>query len=198
MSHPLGPLIEQFKQLPSIGQKSAERLAFYILSQPQQKVAQFSNCIIESRKNIKYCQRCFNLSTTDFCNICTSANRQTEQLCVVADTKSIYALERINRFKGLYHVLGGLLSPIEGLHPDSLRIKELIERCKNETFKEIILAINPSVEGEASILYLKSVLASFSIPITTLAYGLPVGADLDYIDELTLEKAYIGRKTNTE
>lgn len=193
MGQPLVELIESFKLLPGIGQKSAERLAFYVLSMPAEKVHNLASVLKSTRDNVRYCRRCFNLTFQALCDICQHSSRNQKQLCVVADAKSIYALERMQRFRGVYHVLGGLLSPLDGLHPDSLRIKELLQRLKSDEIEELILAINPSIEGEATVLYLKSVLKSFDVKVSTLAYGLPVGSDLDYIDELTLEKAYLGR-----
>ncbi|MEK9657417.1 MAG: recombination mediator RecR [bacterium] len=193
MEHPLSRLIDQFKLLPGIGQKSAERLAFYMLSLSKQKVDVFSDTVKQTRAHVRYCECCYSIAFEARCRLCLDPTRNQRQLCIVADAKSVFSLERMQRFKGVYHVLGGLLSPLDGIHPEVLRLKELLARLRSSSFDEIVLAINPSIEGEATIMYIKSLLAPLSLNVSTLAYGLPVGADLDYIDELTLEKAYIGR-----
>jgi len=191
--HPLAELISQLSMMPGVGPKSAQRLSFFFLSLPQETVNQFAQTLVHTRQSVKYCKRCFNLALSDFCTICEDLTRQPTQLCVVAEPKDIMALERSHDFKGIYHVLGGVLSPIDGIHAEALRISELITRLKSEPIQEIILAINPTLEGEATLLYLSHVLSFFDGPITKLAYGLPVGADMDYADDMTLKRAFMGR-----
>jgi recombination protein RecR len=193
--NPLTGVIEQLTKLPSIGQKSAQRLAFFFLSLSKAEVNQFAKTLVETRENIKYCTTCFNISFTPKCMVCCDFERNQSILCVVAQPKEIFAIERTHEFKGLYHVLGGLISPIDGMQPDMLRISELILRIKSGQFKEVILALNPTVEGETTALYLASCLKGYPISITKLAYGLPVGADIDYADDMTLQKALSGRRT---
>jgi recombination protein RecR len=192
--NPLSALIEQLTKLPSIGQKSAQRLAFFFLSLSKAEVQQFAKTLSDTRENIKYCQTCFNISFAHQCMLCKSPLRNPKLLCVVAEPKDIFAIERTQEFKGLYHVLGGLISPIDGVKPDMLRISELISRVRNDQFSEVILALNPTVEGETTSLYLSSCLKEYPISITKLAYGLPVGADIDYADDMTLQKALSGRR----
>ena len=191
--NPLSGLIEQLSKLPSIGQKSAQRLAFFLLSLPTQEVEKMASVMVTTKKTTRYCNTCFNISTQDTCHICQNNNRDKHTLCVVAEPRDIFALERTHDYRGLYHVLGGLVSPLDGVHPESLRVPELINRIKHNTFNEIILAINPTIEGDATLLYLQDVLTPYSVKITKLAYGLPAGSDIDYADELTLQKALMGR-----
>jgi recombination protein RecR len=191
--NPLEPLIETLSKLPSIGPKSAQRLAFFLLSLPEEEVCTMATTMITTRQSIKYCTTCFNISVSEICYICLDLKRVMTQLCVVAEPKDVFAIERTHEFKGVYHVLGGLISPLDGTYPESLRIQELIERLKKDTYSEIILAINPTIEGESTILYLQSILQPYHVKISTLAYGLPVGSDMDYADELTLQKALVGR-----
>jgi len=193
--NPLANIINQLTKLPSVGPKSAQRLAFFFMSLSKGEVDQFASVLTHTRHAIKYCTTCFNISFKDQCHICLNPNRSASTLCVVASPKDILAIERTAEFKGLYHVLGGLISPIDGLQPDMLRIAELINRIKVGAFTEVILALNPTVEGDTTALYLASCLAQFSISITKLAYGLPVGSDMDYADDITLQKALSGRRT---
>jgi len=192
-NHPLQPLIDQLKRLPGVGGKSAQRLAFHFISLPMSEIKKISEILLYTKENIKYCSVCFNISFLDTCTICNDPIRETKRLCVVADPKDILAIERARVFNGRYHVLGGLISPIDGLHPEMLRLSELVERVKKDQFEEIILAINPSVEGDATVLYITSLLKSFSVQLTRLAFGLPMGAELDYTDEITIQKALLGR-----
>ena len=192
--NPLSDVIAQLKKMPGVGEKSAQRLAFFFLSLPPNEVHEFAKTLVETRQAIKYCDKCFNISLNTTCHICSDPRRETQKCCVVAEPKDIFALERSSAFRGGYHVLGGLLSPIDGIHPELLRIKELVERLKTEPITELILAINPSIEGDATMLYLQSVLETFPITITKLAYGLPMGSDIDYADEMTLQKALAGRQ----
>ncbi len=190
--------MQQFTKLPGVGMKSAQRLAFFMLSLPQTEVDKFAEVMTYTRKNIRYCESCYNISFQNRCDICSDPSRDGSQLCIVAEPKDIMAFERTRTFKGVYHVLGGLISPIDGIHPDILRIEELKDRCQETAFKEVILAINPTIEGDATSLYLTEILSRFKCPITKLAYGLPAGSDIDYADEMTLQKALMGRRLVTE
>jgi len=192
--NPLSPLIEQLSQFPGVGEKSAQRMAFFLLSLPKERVRKMGETIVETRDKIRYCEHCFNISLTPRCFVCDNPMRNTSQLCIVASPKDIFALEKSGEYKGLYHVLGGLLSPIDGIHPEALRIEELMHRCESERFQEVIFAINASIEGEATMLYLNDLLSRYSCSITKLAYGLPVGGEIDYADEITLQRAMAGRR----
>ncbi len=191
--NPLTGLVNQFKKFPGVGQKSAERLAFYILSISQHEVNQLTTEITLTKKNIRYCRICYNISFEPTCFICSNSTRDKQKLCIVADPKDIFSLEKSNAYNGLYHVLGGLISPLDNIDPESLRINELLSRIKEHSFNEIILAINPSVEGDTTSMYLISLLKSFKIKYTKLAHGLPMGANIDYTDEITLKQAITGR-----
>lgn len=192
-NNPLDPLIETLSKLPSIGPKSAQRLAFFMVSLPTEEVVNMAKTMTLVRQSIKYCHTCFNIAVSDKCHICNNPKRDSTQLCIVAEPKDIFAIERTHEFKGVYHVLGGLVSPLDGSYPDALRIPELIDRIKKDHYSEIILAINPTIEGESTILYLQTILKPYQVKISTLAYGLPAGADMDYADELTLQKSFTGR-----
>ncbi|MCK5345946.1 MAG: recombination protein RecR [Candidatus Heimdallarchaeota archaeon] len=191
---PLARLIEEFQKLPGIGPKSAQRMAFHLLKMPENDVQKFSAAILEAKEKIKYCRHCFNMSSENPCEICTDDSRDKSIVCVVAETKDLLALERTREYKGSYHVLQGMISPLDGITPEDLRIKELIKRFQTEDIKEIILALNPSVEGEATSMYLARIIKPLSIKVSRIAFGLPVGADLEYVDEVTLAKALEGRK----
>ncbi len=193
MKHPLQPLIDHFSKLPGVGPKSAQRLAFHVLSMPVSDVQSFATVLRHTRENTRYCERCFHITTEQYCDVCTSVKRDNGICCVVAHPRDVMAIERTSSYQGVYHVLGGLLSPLDGMHPQSLRIPELIARVRQAAFREIVLAISPTIEGEATALYLGDVLASYGIRLSKLAYGLPVGADMDYTDELTLQRALMGR-----
>lgn len=193
-NNPLEPLVNTLSKLPGIGPKSAQRLAFFLLSLPIENVAMMADTMVSTCRAIKYCHTCFNISLSSVCHICADPKRDTRRLCIVAEPKDIFAIERTHEFKGIYHVLGGLISPLDDIHPDSLRISELISRVKQNPYDELILAINPTIEGESTILYLQSLFKSLQHKISTLAYGLPAGADMDYADELTLQKALMGRR----
>lgn len=194
MQHPLSHLAAYFKQLPGIGEKTAFRLAFHILTLPEHNVAGFATELNRAKKEIRSCETCYNISSEKHCEICEDSSRvQSATLCVVSEPKDVWTLEKTNVFKGLYHVLGGLISPLDGVHPEMLRIKELIERIKVGNFTELILAINPTVEGDVTMLYLNDVLAKFDLKVTKLAYGLPVGSEMEYADQMTLQKSLQGR-----
>lgn len=190
---PLAKLIDQFQKLPGIGPKSAQRMAFHLLKMPMSEVERFAHTMIESKQTIKYCEICYNLSSQSPCEICSSSKRDRNMICVISETKDLIAIEKTGEFKGLYHVLQGLISPLEGIGPDDLKVKELLIRATNEDVKEIILALNPSVEGEATSLYLNKILKPFGIKVTRIAFGLPMGGDLEYVDGLTILKAIEGR-----
>lgn len=190
---PLVKLIDQFQKLPGIGPKSAQRMAFHLLKMPLSEVEKFANIMINSKKTIKYCEVCFNLSSENPCEICTSSKRDKSIICVVSEAKDLMAIEKTSEYKGMYHVLQGLISPLDGIGPDDLRLKELLTRTTDETVKEIIIAIAPSVEGEATSLYLNKILKHFGVKVTRIAFGLPMGSDLEYVDELTILKALEGR-----
>ena len=185
---------KEFQKFPSVGPKSAQRMAFYLLRMPMAEVQKFAQSIIEAKQNTHTCEVCFNLSSTSPCDICTSSRRDRTTICVVAETKDLIAIEKTNEYKGLYHVLQGLISPMDGIGVDDIRIKELLTRLTNEEVKEIILALSPSVEGEATSLYLSKLVKPFGIKISRIAFGLPVGADLEYADEITIAKALEGRR----
>ena len=187
-------LIEQFQKFPTIGQKSAQRMAFHILKMPLTEVEKFANAIVEAKKNTCTCEICFNISTTSPCEICQATNRDNSVICVVAETKDLIAIEKTNEYNGLYHVLQGVISPMEGIGADDIRIKELLNRLVDDRVKEVILALNPNVEGEATCLYLTKLIKPFGIKISRIAFGLPVGADLEFADEITLAKAIEGRR----
>lgn len=191
---PLARLIEEFQKFPGVGPKSAQRMAFYLLKLPMEEVRQFSNAIIDAKEKIKYCRTCFNLSSQNPCEICSNQNRDNSIICVISEAKDLIALERTKEFRGKYHVLQGTISPLDGIGPEDLRIKELLERTGNEKVEEVILALNPSVEGEATSLYLSKLLKPIGIKVSRIAFGLPVGADLEYADEITLAKALEGRR----
>ncbi len=191
---PLARLVEEFQKLPGIGPKSAQRMAFQILKMPAHEVRKFSDAILEAKEKIKYCRHCFNMSSENPCEICTDDRRNHSIICVVAETRDLIALEKTREYKGSYHVLQGLISPLDGITPEDLRIKELIERLQNEKTEEIILAINPSVEGEATSMYLTKLIKPSGVKISRIAFGLPVGSELEYVDEITLARALEGRR----
>ncbi len=190
----IASLIEHFQKFPSVGPKSAQRMAFYLLRMPKSEVEKFAKSMIEAKENTKTCEICFNLSSTSPCEICQSPTRDKSTICVVAETKDLIAVEKTNEYKGLYHVLQGLISPMDGIGADDIRIKELLNRLTDEKVKEVILALSPSVEGEATSLYLSKLIKPFGIKISRIAFGLPVGADLEYADEITIAKAIEGRR----
>jgi len=186
---PLAKLIEYFQKLPSIGPKTAQRLALHILKMDLADVENFANSMLDAKTTIKYCSTCYNISSSDPCEICSSISRNKDVICVVAEAKDLIAIEKTNEFNGLYHVLNGLISPIDGVGPEDIKIKELLNRVHQNDIKEIILALNPSVEGEATALYLSKLLKPFGIKVSRIAYGIPLGSELEYTDELTLIRA---------
>ncbi len=187
-------LIESFKTLPGIGQKTAERLAFSVLDFEDEQVEYFKKSLDDVNKKIHKCRNCNCLTEDDICSICMNENRSNGVLCVVDDVKTIFTFEGMNVFQGKYHVLDGLISPIDGINPEDIGLPKLIDRIKKECFNEIIFAFRPSIEGETTSLYIKRVLGDLSIKITRLASGIPMGADMEYVDLLTLERALSDRK----
>ena len=187
-------LIESFEKLPSIGNKTATRLAFYMLNCSEEETNEFVSSIINAKKNLKYCSKCFNISDTDPCIICGNPRRDESTICVVEDVKDIIAMERTHEYKGVYHVLHGSISPMNGIGPDDIKVKELLARLQTGIVKEIILATNPRVEGEATAMYLSKLIKPFGIKVTRIAHGVPVGGDIEYADEITLTKALEGRR----
>ena len=186
-------LIESFEKLPSIGNKTAIRLAFYMLDQSKEEIKEFTDSIINAKNNLKFCSKCFNISDTDPCNICSNPKRDESVICVVEDVKDVIAMERTHEFNGLYHVLHGSISPMNGIGPEDIKIKELLARLMDGTVKEIILATNPRVEGEATSIYISKLVKPLGIKVTRIARGIPIGGDLEYTDEVTLAKALEGR-----
>ena len=186
-------LIDKFESLPSIGRKSAQRLAFYILNMPDESAKNFIDAITEARSKIKYCSVCRNLADTEICSVCSQHMRNQKQICVVETPQDVMAFERTKEYSGSYHVLHGLISPIDGVTPDQLKIKELIKRVAENEIEEVIMATNPTVEGEATAMYISRILKPFEVKVTRLAYGIPVGGSLEYADEVTLLRAFEGR-----
>ena len=187
-------LIESFKFLPGIGEKTAERLAFSVLELEEEQTEFFAGSITDVKCKIQKCSICNTLTEDDVCSICNSKLRDTDVLCVVEDTKNVFLFERLGMFNGKYHVLDGLISPLDGINPEDIGLDKLIDRINEEQFKEIIFAFKPSIEGETTSLYIKRILDGLDIKITRLASGVPIGADMEYVDSLTLERALNDRK----
>ena len=192
-TRPLARLIDQFEQLPGIGPRTAQRLALYLLRQPEETTKAFANALISAREQVGQCQTCFHLSAEPECDICKNSARNKSLLCVVADSRDLLALERTREYKGVYHVLGGLISPMDGIGPELLQISTLVNRVDSDETKEVILALTPSVEGDTTSLYLARLLRPFT-KVSRIAYGLPVGSELEYADEVTLTRALEGRQ----
>lgn len=190
---PLVKLIEQFERLPGIGRKSAQRLAFHVLALPVDKARQFADAIIDAHEKIKRCSICQSLTEDEICPICTDTARDRATVCVVENSQDVLAFERTREYRGLYHVLHGLISPMDGIGPDQLSIKELLKRIGADEITEAIMATSPTVEGEATAMYIARLLKPMGIKVTRLAYGMPVGGNLEYADEVTLYRALEGR-----
>jgi len=190
---PLVKLIENFERLPGIGKKSAQRLAFHVLDMPREKALAFAEAIVDAKEKIHRCQVCQNLTDAERCSICENAHRDENTICVVENPRDVLAFERTKEYQGMYHVLHGLISPMEGVGPEQLYIKELLARIQKGGVEEVIMATNPTVEGEATATYLARLLKPMGIKVTRLAYGIPVGSDLEYADEVTLYRALEGR-----
>lgn len=187
-------LIESFKYFSGIGEKTAERLAFSVLNMDKEQIECLSQSLINVQNNIKRCSICNNLTEDDICSICSDPLRNKKILCVVEDPKTIFSIEKIGTFQGYYHVLNGLISTFDGINPEDLKLDKLIERITNEDFKEVIIAVKPCIEGEMTALYIKNVLSGLDVEVTRIASGIPMGADMEYIDALTLERAFDNRK----
>lgn len=187
-------LIESFKYLPGIGEKTAERLAFSVLELESEQVDLFSESLVDVSKKIHKCSKCNTLTEDELCSICSDTSRQSNILCVVEDTKSVFLFEKLGIFRGKYHVLEGLISPLDGVNPEDIGLDKLLDRIQDEKFEEIIFAFKPSIEGETTSLYVKKILDGLNIKITRLASGVPIGADMEYVDSLTLERALNDRK----
>lgn len=191
---PLSKLISELSKLPGIGGKTAQRLAFYILSMDDKDAFAIADAIIDAKKNMKYCSECGNLTDNDPCRICSDNTRDKTTICVVESPKDVSAMERIKEFKGLYHVLHGAISPMDGIGPDDINLKQLIIRLQQNNVTEIIMATNPNIEGEATAMYTARLIKPSGIKVTRIAHGVPVGGDLEYADEITLSKAMEGRR----
>ena len=190
---PLEDLIEQFRRLEGIGRKTAVRLAFCVLGFSEEQAADFASAILNAKTNIRLCSVCQNISADELCPVCSSTVRDTSVICVVEDPRAVMAIEKVKEYRGLYHVLHGAISPMKGIGPDKLKIKELLDRLKDGQVKEVILATNPTVEGEATAMYISRLLRSLDVKVTRIANGVPVGGDLEYADEVTLFRAIQGR-----
>jgi len=191
---PIANLIEELSKLPGIGRKTAQRLAFYILEMEPMEAEKLANSITTAKEKVKYCSVCCNLTDVDPCYICSNKKRDDSVICVVEGPKDVIAMERTREYMGLYHVLHGVISPMENIGPDSIRIKELLKRIQDGDVKEVILATNPTVEGEATAMYISKLLKPMGIKTTRIAHGIPVGGDLEYFDEVTLSKAMENRR----
>ncbi len=190
---PFARLVEQFERLPGIGSKTAQRLAYHVLRMPEAEAKAFANAITDAHEKIHYCKQCCNLADGDLCPICKNERRDRSTVCVVEDPKDVIALERTQEYKGVYHVLHGAISPLNGITPEQLKIKELVERAGKGDIKEVIMATNATAEGEVTAVYISKLLKPLGIKVTRIASGLPVGGDLEYADEMTLLRALEGR-----
>ena len=193
-SDTVNKLINQFEKLPGIGHKTAVRLAFYILEAPEDVAKEMSKTLIEAKENVKFCSICYNLTEKDPCDICSDKKRDDSTICVVENVKDVIAMEKTHEYKGLYHVLHGAISPMNNISAGDIKIKELLSRLSDDKIKEVILATNPTVEGEATAMYISRLIKALGINVTRIAHGIPVGGDLEYTDEITLIKALEGRR----
>lgn len=193
IAEPLQRAIDELSKLPSIGKKTAQRLAIHILKSDKESVYSLINSLQDLKEKIRFCSVCFNISTEEKCEICQSAKRDRSTICVVEDASDIISIEKTNEYNGLYHVLGGVLDPLGGVTVEKLKIKELLERIKNDEVKEVILALNPDAEGDATSLYLSRLLKEINIKVSRIARGLPIGGDLEFADSATIGRAFIGR-----
>jgi len=190
----IAKLVGELNKLPGIGPKTAQRLAFHILNGPLEEAERLARAILDARKNIKYCSICSNLTDSDPCRICSNPNRDKSIICVVEDPRDVVAIERTREFRGLYHVLRGVISPMDGIGPDDLTINVLLDRLQDDEVKELIIATNPSIEGEATAMYISRLAKPLGVKVTRIAHGIPVGGDLEYADEITLARAFEGRR----
>ena len=193
----LQKLIDELGKLPGVGPKSAQRIAFHLIKLPEQDALSLANAIQEAKQKVRFCETCFNMSDEVICEICSDTQRDSSLVCVVEEPRDIVALERTREYKGLYHVLQGAINPIDGIGPEQLKIRELLERLKGNTLQEVILCTNPNIEGEATAMYLARLIEPLGIQVSRIASGLPVGGDLEYADELTLGRALEGRRKIT-
>jgi recombination protein RecR len=189
----LEKLIEEFSNFPGIGKKTAQRMAFFVLKQRQEESEALAQAILDVKSKVRYCSICFNITEDDPCAICQDVKKDRSTICVVEEANDVVALEKTNQYKGLYHVLGGVLSPLDGIGPEDLKVKELLSRLKDKQIKEVIIATNPSTEGEATAIYLSKLIKPLGIKVTRIARGLPAGGDLEYADQTTLANALEGR-----
>ena len=187
-------LIKEFRKLPGIGPKSAKRIVFFLLKFSMDDITRFSKALVEMKEKVRFCKNCFSLSEGDRCSICKDESRDKRKICVVEEASDVIIIEKTSEYRGLYHVLGGLLSPIDDIGPNEIKVPELVNRVKNENIKEIIIALNPTVEGESTSTYLKKILEPTGIKVTRLASGIPVGGDIEYADEITLGRAISDRR----
>jgi len=191
---PIAKLIDAFTHLPGVGPKTAGRLAFHVLRMKEDDVIDFAKALVNVKRNLHYCSVCGNITDADPCRICQDKTRDASVICVVQEPKDLVAMERTREFDGYYHVLHGAISPIEGIGPDEIKLKELLNRLSDERVQELILATNPNIEGEATAMYISRLVKPFNLKVTRIAHGLPVGGDLEYADEVTLSKALEGRR----
>lgn len=191
---PLEILIEQFAKLPGIGKKTATRLAFHILNSSKEDATAFAKAIVNAKEQVKLCRVCQNITDADICTVCESPKRDKSVICVTESPKDVISIEKTNEYHGLYHVLHGAISPMDNIGPDDIKIPELLERLKDDSVKEVIMATNPTIEGEATAMYIAKLIKPFGIKVTRIAHGIPVGGDLEYADEITLTKAMEGRR----
>ncbi len=187
-------LINEFSRLPGIGRKTAERLAFFILKDDEETVGKFAEALLDVKNSIKFCRVCFNITEDELCEICRNSRRSRKMICVVEEPRDIWAIEKSGTYNGVYHVLMGALSPLDGVGPENLKIRELLQRVQEDEIEEIIIATNPNVEGDATAIYISGLIKPLGIPVTRIASGLPAGGDLEYADSVTLSKALAGRR----
>lgn len=191
---PIAKLIEEFEKFPGVGHKTAQRMAFFVLDLPEEQSSRLAEAILDAKKKIHNCSICFNLTEDDPCPLCRSDARNNGTICVVENPKDVISMERTREFKGLYHVLHGAISPMEGIGPEDIRIKELLDRIKTSKPSEVVIATNPNIEGGATAMYLAKLIKPLGVKVTRIAHGIPVGGDLEYADEVTLAKSYEGRR----
>ncbi|WP_309122429.1 recombination mediator RecR [Paenibacillus sp.] len=191
---PIAKLIDSFSRLPGVGPKTAARLAFYVLRMKEEDVMNFAKALVNVKRNLLYCSVCCNITDTDPCRVCSDKQRDRSVICVVQEPRDLVAMERTKEYHGMYHVLQGAISPMEGIGPDDIRVADLLRRLADDEVQELILATNPNIEGEATAMYLSRLVKPFQIKVTRIAHGLPVGGDLEYADEVTLSKALEGRR----
>ncbi len=190
---PIGRLINEFSKLPGVGAKTAQRFAYKVVNMSEEEAQNFAEAIINAKKKVRYCKICGNFSEDETCDVCRT--RSAETICVVKEPKDVIAIEKLNEFNGVYHVLHGTISPLDGVGPDDINIKGLLERIKGGNVKEVIMATNPDVEGEATAMYISGLIKPLGIKVTRLAHGIPIGTDLEYADEVSLARAFVDRKT---